>query len=557
MTIDGFKWRLLFLISPEVLSNRIPIDHLIFSFLLKCFVLSTASIPTLSNIEWNIHLLSSLNLMNRNFLPLSTNSLNALMVKLFNLYSSSKSFKSINSQNLWNGLIQSLYSPSWDPAEILSPVKRTFKSFNCRKSIFIIGNFPSSQKEISSFFTTNNNCLNIKKLSSLFLKEVLPPDLNTSLSSQCIRLIWINTNPYVSTVSIMLQKSIKQIKFLYVGLLYPSNSSTPLLPFLQFNDISAPFPVANTNSTYYPCTLLLVDCIHSIQARIHSLYYIHSMLPDYVCQRFLAKLDSNKSLFLANKIDSVLSVRVLACMKSSIMDILNLFNLDLVSFITCPKLSQITNLNNDFIILISREVGVSYLAFLRIDFHCIAYCFMVTERPVFLPKFGFLHKTVPIIGKLDLTVSHITKDTDLEISFPVKEFTNFLLTPVYSLVNNISKSFPPTSSILQGDTAILDWIENDLVICQNTSLNELYLKTRPYPCDAVFQLNQLRSSMHTLNIESVRSEGLQIDMNSDNGRIDMCCKTLCDLMSTIHDLKEFSEKVYSLLKSISAKVCFL
>ena len=553
----GCKWRLLFLISPEVLSStHVPIDHLILSLLLKCFVLSTTSLPKLSNIEWNIHLLaSSLNLMNRNFLPLSTTSVNTLIIKLSNFVKSEKNIKSINSQDLWNGLIQSLYSPSWDPAEILSPVKRTFKSLNCRRTIFIIGSFPSSQEQINSFFTTKKNCLEIKKLSSLFLKEVLPPDLNKSLSSQCIHLIWINTNPHVSPISTALQKSIKQIKFVCIRLLYPSNISTPPLPFIRFNDFNS-LPVASTNSTNYPCTLHLLDRNCSIQAKIYSFNLLIHLLTVDICQRFIAKQDVSVSFPLTSSVNSVLSVRLLACIKAPILDILNLFDLDLVSFITFPNISQISSMDYDFLIFISNVNGDSYIAFMRLFSNRIAYCFKITEICVLPPKLGFPTKYVPMITKSDLRVSPILVDIDFINNFSLKEFAYFLLSPVYSFCYTNSSSFLPTSSTSPEDTDLLDWIENDLVVYQNTSLKELYLRTRPHPCDAASQLIQLRSSMHTLKIESAQNDDMQVERNKQlHDRIDAFCDILFTLMSTIHDAEKFSDRAYSLVKSIDAQVC--
>ena len=552
----GCKWRLLFLISPEVFSSTyFPIENLIFSLILSCFVLSTASFPTLSNIEWNIHLLaSSLNLMNRNFLPLSTNSLNTLITKLSNFSKSKIDISGINSQDLWNGLIQSLYSPSWDPAEILSPVKRTFKCFNSRKCILILGSFPSSLEEINSFFTTNKNCFEIKQLSSLFLREVLPPDLNKSLSSKCIHLIWINTNPNLSSISIALQKSIKQIQFFCVRCFYPTHNSNPLLPCLQLNDFKTFFPVVTTNTTYHPCTLQLFDSLLSIQAKVKPFDSISFMLSDDICHQFLSKLYCNVSLnFTYNKF-FVLFIRVLACLRSPIIDVLNLFNFEQFSFITCPQILQITDFNYNFLILISNADGFSSLACLTIFSDCIAYFSMIAEKSFVVPKLIFL-EMMPIITRSDFIVSPTSDEVDFVNNFQLKEFIYFLLSPVYSFGDTLFNPILPTSSTLQGDSDLLDWIENDLIVGQNTALRKLYLKTRPCPCDPILQLVQLRSSMYTLNIESVKSEATNIVINSSNDRIDACCKTLSDLINTIHDAEEFSDKVYSLLVSINAKVC--
>ena len=530
-----YKWRFLFLIFPEVTFSDSPnIQRLILCIIIKLVSISTHSFPILSNIEWNMHKLTSLDSANEKFYPLSLTT----FINLDSLITSSPEGclqTTTTGQKLWNVLIQSMYSPTWNPAEILSPISRKDTQIFSRKQIFIIGSFPSLPEEYNVFFSRNVQCFRLQQLSTLFFDQVLTPDLTKSLFSNSIHLVWINTNANMSKLTLSLQKVIKEIFFINKSEIHSVHNLHSLFAFSQLDTLPFTFSMGTFYSTYI---LWGIFGILSLQSRVYLQDLFLPKLNNIVSNKFIRLLNHSTS---PGNVLSLDSIKIISCLKSYKISFLTFFDFDYVFFLSYHHPCNFSNSNQHYLAIITEKNGATAIVLLNFLSEFIG-CYTSIHIFKFLSLALFRFK---LYDRLNLHISN-------SISFPcvnLPPFSSHML--FHSFIFSLRRYTPDVP--LPRNHDLLELIDNDYVRNQHSSFTDLYVFSRP--CSSKFHVhfNNLRTISgigvsHTVKGELVDSE-LESIFNDVNN--------LSILIHSVLYTPEFTSKANVFVSNLSKTVSFI
>ena len=525
----NFKWRISFLIFPEfLLSDSYTIQHLILCLIIKLIAISTHSFPILSNIEFNIRNLSSLDSTNEMFYPLSL-SFYTTLDSLISMFPKDLLQTTTTGKKLWNVLIQSLYSTTWNPAELLSPMSTKHTQMFSQKDIFIIGSFPSLPEEYNVFFSRDVQYYGLQQLSTLFFKQILTPDLTKSLFSNSICLVWLNTNDKLSRQTLSLQKYIKTIFFINKSEILSMHNLLSPYELSQINSI--PFnSLGNVSSTY---SLLEIFGISSLQSKVYKNDLILRNLSSIVSDKFFRLLIYGASQDIILPLNTI---KIVLSLQPSKISFLNYFDFDNVFYVAQHFPCNFFTSNQHYFAMITEKDGTSAFVLLSFLSQFIGYY-------TFIHKFSFSSLAICRLKMSDSP--HISGN----ISFPCVHLPPFSSQMLFhSFIISVRTYTPDITLSVNHD--LLDLIENDHIVNQHSSFTNLYLFSRPSSSKFFVYLNALNSFsgvgvFNAVNYELV--DGVP-ESAFDNDNL------LSILIHSVQKTPEFTLKVKAFVSNLNKKV---
>ena len=527
-----FKWRILFLIFPEFLfSNSFTVQHLILCLIIRLIATSMHSFPTLTNIEWKIHKLSSLHSMNEKFYPLSL-SIFTTLNSLISLIPKDAIQTDTTGQKLWNILIQSLYSPTWNPAELFSPISRKHKHIYSRKCIFIIGSFPSLPAEYNVFFSRDVRYFGLEQLSALFFEQILTSDLTKSLFSNSIRLVWINTNNNLSRRTLSLQKCIKVIIFIHKSEILSIHNLFSFYALSQLDPLPFNSSLEDVSSTY---SITGIFGISSLQSRVYKNVSFFRSFNNVVSSKFIRLLNHITSPV---HILTLNSIKIILCLNCSKTSLLTFFDFDHVFSVASHFPCNLSIFNQLYLALFTERNGSTAIVLLNFHSQFIGYL-------TFINMCNFLPLATFHFNLFDSPNSHFSDN----ISFPFVNLPPFSSQMLFHSFILSFRMYTPDITLFCAH-GLLELIESDHVSNQHSLLANLYLLSRPCSSKFLVHLYNLHAFSGIGVFDAVNDELLDCEQES----ILVSVNHLSLLIHSVQNTSQFALKAKLFVNNLSKKV---